>query len=149
MTWLEVVEGIGPILARLAGERVTIEVEELRGRVEADPSQLERVVINLVANGIDAIVGSGTVTLRSVEVDGDERLAEGSWVVLEVSDTGEGIDGDTLMRVYEPFFTTKGPRGTGLGLATVYGIVRQSGGVIDVVSEPGEGTTFRVALPPA
>ena len=149
VTWQEVVEGIGPILARLAGDRVSIEVEGLPGRVEADPSQLERVVINLVANGVDAIVGAGTVRLRSVPVEGDERLPEGAWVVLEVADTGEGIDADTLTRVFEPFFSTKGSRGTGLGLATVYGIVRQSGGVIDVVSEPGVGTTFRVALPPA
>jgi CheY-like chemotaxis protein len=127
------------------------------GRIRADRGQIEQVVVNLAVNAGDAMPGGGTLTIAtsSTELDADYfRLhpagsgTPGRYSVLEVQDTGVGIDEETLAHVFEPFFTTKeADEGTGLGLATVYGIVQQSGGFVWAYSEPGQGSTFKVYLP--
>jgi two-component system, cell cycle sensor histidine kinase and response regulator CckA len=115
-------------------------------RVVADPGQLEQVLMNLAINARDAMPRGGTLALATSVVAADGR----PWVTLAVADTGHGMDAKTRARAFEPFFTTKGPgQGTGLGLATVYGIVEQSGGRIALESEPGAGATFTVSLPAA
>ena len=130
------------MLRRLIGEGVQVELDldpDLHA-VEADPSQIAQVLLNLAVNGRDAMAGRGTLTIATRN-DGDE-------VALTVTDDGGGMDDDTRIRIFEPFFTTKHVgHGTGLGLSTVYGIVTQSGGSIDVLSEPGLGATFTVRLP--
>jgi signal transduction histidine kinase/ActR/RegA family two-component response regulator len=144
------------MLGRMIGEdvHVELELEAGLGRVLADASQVEQVLMNLAVNARDAMPRGGRLTFRTTSVELDagaaERLAmpAGPCVVVEVSDTGVGMDEATRLRVFEPFFTTKEPdKGTGLGLATVYGIVRQSGGAIEVESVAGQGTTFRLFLP--
>jgi two-component system cell cycle sensor histidine kinase/response regulator CckA len=122
--------------------------------VMVDPSQLKQVLINLAVNAGDAMTKGGTITIdvRTVEVVEEDQkhtsMKPGVWEMLTVSDTGSGMDAETLSHIFEPFFTTKPVgEGTGLGLATVYGIVRQSGGDVSVFSRPGEGSTFKVCLP--
>lgn len=122
--------------------------------VNADPGQLERVLLNLVLNAVDAMPRGGQLSIKTKQVHIEEQLEragviiEGSYAVLEVSDTGNGISQEAMERIFEPFFTTKERgKGTGLGLATVYGIVKQSGGYIFAESEVGAGTTFTLYLP--
>jgi two-component system cell cycle sensor histidine kinase/response regulator CckA len=151
------VAGVRGMLRRLIGEAIDLKVlPEARYNVRADAMQIEQVIWNLVVNARDAMPAGGTLTIatRDVEV-GEETghrdppdLRPGTYVLLEVSDDGTGMDDRTSSRIFEPFFTTKDTgNGTGLGLSTVYGIVRQSGGIIGVDSEVGQGTTFRIYLP--
>ena len=132
-----------------------LDLEHALPTVKADPAQFQQVLMNLVANARDAMPGGGRISIRLHEVsvaEGDERLRvlgePGRYICLAVSDTGCGMDGETLARVFEPFFTRRGNgNGTGLGLSIVYGIVRQHGGCVQPTSELGRGSTFRVYLP--
>jgi PAS domain S-box-containing protein len=153
-----VVTELSAMLRRIIGEHVELQLrlEPRLGRVLADPNQLEQVITNLAVNARDAMAGGGTLMIRTANVDADDvPLADpeatpllGPLVELSVSDTGAGMDERTQGRLFEPFFTTKElGRGTGLGLATVYGIVRQSGGHIRVATRLLEGSTFTVYLP--
>jgi CheY-like chemotaxis protein len=143
------------LIQRLIGADIRL-VTELRpglGQVKMDPGQLEQVLVNLVLNARDAMSSGGTLTIETGErqISGAARgrsLKPGWYVVLAISDTGSGMDGDTLAHVFEPFFTSQSPAGRkGLGLSIVYGIVKQNGGVVRVSSEPGLGTTVKVFLP--
>ena len=153
------VRGLEPMLIRVLGEDKLFSADLTDGlsAVWADPGQMEQVLINLALNARDALTTGGSVTVRTSNVnvgpgesdpDGGERPPPGNYVVLAVTDTGHGMDAATRARVFEPFFTTKPVgQGTGLGLATVFGIVRQSGGSIRLESAPGEGTTVTIFLP--
>jgi two-component system, cell cycle sensor histidine kinase and response regulator CckA len=150
-----VIEEMVPMLRRVIGEDVGLRLRTGRANnVKADPTQMEQVVMNLVVNARDAMPRGGTLTIETSSQTVDEREAaerhvqRGSYSVLSVTDTGVGMDGDTRSRLFEPFFTTKTEgQGTGLGLPTVYGIVQQSGGFVEVRSEVGAGSTFLVFLP--
>ena len=153
----ETVYRMEKVLGRLIGKGV--ELKSLPGcdlgRINADPSQLEQVLMNLVINARDAMPRGGKIEIETANVEIDETrawqylsLRPGSYVMLRVSDTGVGMDRETQSHIFEPFFTTKpAGQGTGLGLSTVFGIVKQSGGVIAVQSEPGAGATFKIYFP--
>jgi len=119
------------------------------GMTTADPSEVENAIMNLAINARDAMPNGGKLTFetRSVVVDGVQGLEPGNYVVLSVSDTGQGMAPEIVARAFEPFFTTKGAQGTGLGLATIYGFVKQSGGNVTIHSELGHGTTVALWLP--
>lgn len=152
-----IIRGLETMLRRVVTENVelVISTAENAGHVKADPVQIEQVILNLVVNARDAMPDGGRLTIStrnqnfSSDTGHDETLVRaGSYVVLSVCDTGIGMDAATRARIFEPFFTTKEVgKGTGLGLATVYGIVKQSNAHIEVDSEPGKGTAFRVLLP--
>ena len=150
----EVVAGMMDMLRRLIGEPVELVFSPgAVGPVKVDRGQIEQVIVNLVVNSRDAMPQGGRVTIETSAADADEPPAgggggSGPQVRLAVTDTGTGMDAHTRAHIFEPFFTTKEPgKGTGLGLATVYGIVQQSGGSISVDSEPGAGSTFTIHLP--
>ena len=152
----EVVTSVEQLLIRTLGEHVEL-VSDLAEDLEsvlADPGQIEQVLVNLAVNARDAMPGGGKLIIQTTNTDlgepaaGQARLAPGRYVAVKVSDTGTGIPRDVVDRVCEPFFSTK-PKGegTGLGLATVYGIVTQAGGNVRIYSEPGLGTIFTILLP--
>jgi PAS domain S-box-containing protein len=155
----EVLQRFVPVLRRSMGEdcRVTLQLDPGLGPVKADPGQLEQVVLNLALNARDAMPGGGELSIETAAADVGEAAAPGDggavmvpgrYAILSVRDTGRGMDRATLAHIFEPFFTTKEVgRGTGLGLSTVYGIVKQSGGYIWASSNPGRGSTFQIYLP--
>jgi PAS domain S-box-containing protein len=153
------VQGLVPMLRRLVGEHIQLNVamDPALGLIRADPGQVEQVILNLAINARDAMPSGGrlSIELRNAEldeayVDQHRPVNPGPYVMLAIGDTGCGMDAATLSRIFEPFFTTKQTgKGTGMGLATVYGIVKQSGGHVWAYSEPGRGSMFKVYLPRA
>ena len=153
----EAIEEVSMLLRRLLGARVSLvlDLDPPRRAVRVDPTQFDQVIVNLAVNARDAMPQGGKLTLRTGQVNlfrplvrGRETIPPGRYAMVEVADTGTGIPPDYLDRIFEPFFTTKKESGgTGLGLATVWGIVRQMEGFVAVDSTPGEGTVFRVYLP--
>jgi len=153
----DVLSELQMMLRRLVGEKIELEVSHGRDLwlVKADINQFEQVVVNLVVNARDAMSASGRIMLRTRNVSvedcaalGEKSLVAAEYVLVEVQDTGHGIPPEVRDKIFEPFFTTKEVgKGTGLGLSMVYGIVKQTGGYVFCVSEPGEGATFRILLP--
>ena len=151
------VTDMGKMLRRLIGMHIelTTNLATELGQVKAEQSQIEQVIVNLAVNARDAMPEGGTLLIETSNLDVNENLASsfpflqpGPYVLLTVTDTGIGMDANTRRHIFEPFFTTKGPgKGTGLGLATVYGVAKQSGGGVIVDSEPGKGSTFKIFLP--
>jgi nitrogen-specific signal transduction histidine kinase/CheY-like chemotaxis protein len=153
----ELVAGVAPMLRRLLGEHielVTYAAPDL-GRVKVDPSQFEQIIVNLAVNARDAMPEGGKLRIETANIElgigyvaSHPGVTPGPYVALVVSDTGSGMSDAVKTHIFEPFFTTKEPgKGTGMGLATVYGIAQQSGGSIYLYSEPGYGTSFKIYLP--
>jgi CheY-like chemotaxis protein len=152
----QIVKAIEPVLRRSLTEQheLVVRLGEGIGTIQADPRQLEQVLLNLTLNARDAMPEGGTFTIKTSEqrVTADEAAEggppAGRYAIIQASDTGHGMDHTTLQRMFEPFFTTKPMgQGTGLGLSVVHGIITQSGGTIRVMSEPGRGATFKLYLP--
>lgn len=153
----KLVAGMSDMLNRTLGETIRVEIVTSPGlwRVEADPNQLEAALLNLAVNARDAMPDGGTLTIETANARLDDayaanhaEVAPGNYTVISVTDTGKGMDRDTLSRVFEPFFTTKDiGKGTGLGLSQVYGFTKQSGGHVKLYSEEGHGTTVKIYLP--
>jgi PAS domain S-box-containing protein len=152
-----VLSDLAKMLRRLIGADIELhlKLDPAAGRVKADQSQLDQVIMNLVVNARDAMPDGGKLTIETTSTELTDKQAarlpyvqSGSYVQLTVTDTGTGMDTETIAHIFEPFFTTKEKgKGTGLGLSTVYGIIKQSGGYIWVLSEPGNGTSFKILLP--
>jgi two-component system cell cycle sensor histidine kinase/response regulator CckA len=153
----KVISSFKKMLQRIIGEdvKITTSLDPNLVNIKGDPPQLQQVIMNLAVNARDAMPRGGRLTIETANVALDESYAKGkpgiepgSYTMLAVIDNGVGMDSETIDKIFEPFFTTKAPgKGTGLGLATVYGIVKQHGGSIWVYSEPGRGTTFKIYLP--
>ena len=148
--------GMEPMLRRLLGQNIELILltTPALGRVKADPSQIEQVIVNLATNARDAMPNGGKLVIETANVDVEGQAAErigvkpGPCVMLAFSDTGIGMDAETRSRLFEPFFTTKAPgKGSGLGLSTVYGVIKQSDGQVTVYSQPNCGTIFEIYLP--
>ena len=154
-----IVAEMGKMLPRLIGEHIEYSFLPQTGlaSIKADPGQIEQVILNLAVNARDAMPDGGSLVVRTQNIEVDDAEAAkrppmhpGAYVLLSVTDTGHGMDDATKVHIFEPFFTTKEVgKGTGLGLATVYGVVKQSGGFIWLISSPGKGTTFEIYLPQA
>lgn len=155
----DAIKALEKMLRRLVGENIQIvtDVESDLGKVRIDPTQLDQILINLVVNARDAMPGGGVLTIQTTNVDVDDSVVKenseawpASYVMLKISDTGHGIGPEDLPHIFQPFYTTKEEgQGTGLGLSTVYGIVRQSGGEIRVESDLAVGTAFTIVFPEA
>lgn len=153
----KMITGLHKMLVRIIGEDVKLETKPAKnlGNIKADPGQIEQIIVNLAVNARDAMPGGGKLVIETCNVELDEEYnnlhpysANGDNVMLAVSDTGHGMDSETSRHIFDPFFTTKEKgQGTGLGLSTVYGIVKQHNGSIEVYSEPGNGTTFKIYFP--
>ena len=146
----DVIRRAEKMILRLIGEDVELQVACAEGLppIRFDPGQVEQILVNLAANARDAMPSGGRLKIETSSVRCPYR--DGTYTLLAVSDSGAGMTDDVRAKLFEPFFTTKGPgQGTGLGLAMVYGAVQQNGGRIEVVSEPNQGTTFKIFLPPA
>jgi two-component system, cell cycle sensor histidine kinase and response regulator CckA len=153
-----VITNMEPMLRRLLGQNIELILlpGSTLGRIQADPAQIEQVIVNLATNSRDAMPQGGKLVIETANVDLEEASSKslgvkpGSYVMIAISDTGLGMDAETRSRLFEPFFTTKDPaKGSGLGLATVYGIIKQCEGQVTVYSQPGCGTIFEIYLPQA
>jgi len=153
----QTLEGMLKLLQRLIGENITLKwlPQKDLWPVRVDPSQIDQTLTNLCVNARDSIDGVGNIKVETAMASLDQTWAQdhegavpGDFVVITVTDTGQGMDKQILSKIFEPYFTTKAVgKGTGLGLATVYGIVKQNHGFIAAQSEPGKGSTFRIYLP--